>query len=772
MGQLPAWVFFCTVCVQLALSQWYFVVIAGEKTNLYFGALAAIALLVAMLTSRHMPLRAGSPEVAVSLILLGLAVASGLHSAIPMSSSARAFVLIATGLGGFWCTRILVDTTSRQKAFVWLCSAILIVLIGLSLAGQMLVGTPTSLISSLYKNAHPLANMLLLLAFAPLALIASKRWWQVLFGLVLLVLIATVLYFCATAGTVASAVLLAPLVVAVVVFTVRGSRAVSLTLVLLTLLVAAGAYFVQYSSKEQFSNPTYQVYRIESYPFSWHVAKSHPLWGVGLRAPRQHLLEDYETWHPNLSKKEFHHQLTELVTPENTFLALLTGCGIPFTLVYVAALLILLSRLVRSVERPPPGLAFHPLVLLVSLTGSLLHSFTTDTMLHGQLCWFFHALLGLIPQPLPKGEAHSRSGVRSLVFRSVGMVAAILLGIVVGTHPALAPDKLEFRGYLKRIPILSSFYSFEEKKEAKASPDEKTLKPLPVLPGTLMVTLHDLNVGSERWQMVFVVDNSKTMASRVGPWEKSRLEVARDLIRQIAEKLPPDCLIAVRCFTEDVSLKMGSQAIPLTVSQRIYGWAEAPFTGLVERLEKVTAVQGPADACTAMESSSKWDFGSGEGLTPRIVLLTDGQIGCGASAVSQITRRRGKAKSNRVDVIALGADSTAKRTLSELCRDTNGVLFDVSTPAQLGRIVPEYTSAVRVAKPVPVEISGSSGVRRFTAGEKISLPPGSYSLWLPDSLEVPEKERVINNVEVSPEKVTTVTISRKNGRLTVTSTRK
>ena len=360
VGQLLAWVFFCAVCVQFALFQWHFTVIAGEKTNLFFGAIASVTLLAAMLTVRQTHVRASSIEIAVSLVLLGLAVASGLHSAIPLSSSARAFVLMSTGLGGFWCSRILLDTASRQKAFVWLCVAILIGLISLSFISQKFSGTPTSLISTLYYNAHPLAHMLLLLAFAPLALIGSKRWWQLPPGLVLLIFAAVVLFYCATAEAVASAVLLAPLIIVVVTFSLKGSRAVGLSLVLLTLLVAASALFVNYSSREGFSDPRYQAYRVESYPFSWHIAKSRPLLGVGLRAPRKNLVEDYEPWHPQLTKKAFQAQVAELVTPENNFLALLTGVGIPFTLIYVAALLILLFRLVQSVERPSSGTLFSP----------------------------------------------------------------------------------------------------------------------------------------------------------------------------------------------------------------------------------------------------------------------------------------------------------------------------------------------------------------------------------------------------------------------------
>lgn len=772
VGQLLAWILFCLVCVNLALSQWYFVVIAGEKTNLFFGLLASATLLVTMLTVRNGHIRAGPIEIAVSLILLGLAAASGMHSAIPVSSSARAFVLMSTGLGGFWCARIVLDTPSRQKTFVWLCVGILIALIGLSLAGQTLLGTPNALISTLYKNAHPLAHMLLLLAFAPLALIGTRRFWPVLIGVTLLILTGLVLFYCATTGSVASGVLLAPLIVVVVLFTAKGSRVVGLTLILLTLLVAFSAHFVSFSAVEGFSNPTYQSYRIESYPYSWHVAKNHPLLGLGLRAPREHLLEDYEPWHPKLPKEAFRDYLVDLVTPENNFLALLTGCGIPFTVVYVSALLILLVRLVRSVERPPPGLAFHPLVLLVSLSGSLLHSLTTDTMMHGQLCWFFHIFLGLIPKPSEQLVEQKKSIVRSTAFRIAGMVGAVIVGIVIGTHPALAPGKLDISSYLKKIPILSAFYDFGDAEIARVAPDSRVEKPAALLPGSLLVKFHDLNVGWETWEVAFILDNSESMASRSDPWEKSRFEVARDLVQQISGALPPESRIAVRCFTDELSLKMGSKEIPLTVSRRIYGWAKAPFAGLAARLEGVTGVKGPLDLCKAVVGSTQRDFGQRENLTPRIILLTDGESRCLPTTVAEIIKMRKQNRSPRVDVIALGVQPAAKQLLVELCQATEGKFLDLDSPQRVQATLSEYASILRVAKPVTVEISGSSGVKRVVVGEEIQLPPGLYSLWLPGDLNVPKADQVIDNIEVSAEKLTTVTVSKQDGRVMVSSTRR
>jgi len=260
------------------------------------------------------------------------------------------------------------------------------------------------------------------------------------------------------------------------------------------------------------------------------------------------------------------------------------------------------------------------------------------------------------------------------------------------------------------------------------------------------------------------------MAIRTDTWQKSRLEIARDVVKRISDVLPPESLIAVRDFTDELSLKMGSREIPLTVSRLIYEWAEAPFVGLSERLESVVPVHRPINLCTAVVGSSPRDFGVKEKLRQRIVIVTDGESRCLSSAVSEIATRRKQKRIGSVDVIALGMQPSAEETFSRLSEDTDGTFLDVAQPSQVQTSLAQYTPVLRVSKPVTVEVSGSSGVRRVLVGQKIQLPPGLYSLWLPGDLHLPQSEQKVGNIEVSAEKVTTVTLSRQNDRLNVRST--
>ena len=47
------------------------------------------------------------------------------------------------------------------------------------------------------------------------------------------------------------------------------------------------------------------AYRVENIFFSWKIATDHPLLGLGLLAPRDEILENYQPRYPYVSKETF-----------------------------------------------------------------------------------------------------------------------------------------------------------------------------------------------------------------------------------------------------------------------------------------------------------------------------------------------------------------------------------------------------------------------------------------------------------------------------------
>src|SRR5208282_4503342 len=112
-------------------------------------------------------------------------------------------------------------------------------------------------------------------------------------------------------------------------------------------------------------------YRLENFPFSWKIAKKHPVIGIGLRSPRVRFLDSYEIKYPYVEKETFSKSVNTIVGSDNMFLT-------------------------HMFNKVTPIFLFHPLALLIPIAATLLHFLMYDGLLFPQISWFFHLLLGII----------------------------------------------------------------------------------------------------------------------------------------------------------------------------------------------------------------------------------------------------------------------------------------------------------------------------------------------------------------------------------------
>lgn len=383
------WFLFCATSLQLAFLHPYLVLIPGERANLFSGLLCALTLGAACLFAKKEAIDKKSPEVLISLALALLVFLSGIFSLTPGSSSARGFVVLASGLGGFWCARILLTPESRQKFFIRLSLIMLAGILLLSLISYFYYGNVYLIVDA---NPHPLATRILILWFAPLALLFGRSGS----GKIVAALLLAVSYLVFYLSGLRSAMLI-PLFLCLLAFLFGALRFKYLLLIFLPLM-AIIPYFFYHLPQEKIGKefePAY--YRAENYPFSWHIALKHPLLGIGLRAPREEFLKDYEIKYPYVTKEKFVDSVTRIRSSENIFLTFMAEVGFPFLLLYLFSLVILFIRLVRRTVRPSPAYFLPPLALLLPLAAALLQFQVLDGLLHPQISWFFHLLLGLIP---------------------------------------------------------------------------------------------------------------------------------------------------------------------------------------------------------------------------------------------------------------------------------------------------------------------------------------------------------------------------------------
>jgi hypothetical protein len=383
--------FWCFTTFQAAVLVPYYTLIPGARAKLFTGLLCGLSLLFALLFVPKSSVRATAPELIVSAVLLVLIVLSGMHSATPDDSLQRGFVMVAAGLGGFWCARILIITRATQIGFTWFSIALLILILSIAVAGYPDAGKIEAFLDD---NPHPVASRIMLLSFAPLVLILQGGWGTAALGLGLLTFSYLLFYL----TSLRSAVLI-PIVLGVLTTFFGALRLKHMVAALIPLAVLVGCFWwsLPYTHQGKQYEPAY--YRFESYPFSWHVAVKHPWLGNGLRAPREEYLEDYEIKYPYVSREEFAASVRRIVTSENMFLSMMADLGFPFAILYTGSLGVLLWRLVGMVRNRDPGIFIPPLALLLALAAGVLQFFVLDGLYHPQVGWFFHTLLGLIPLP-------------------------------------------------------------------------------------------------------------------------------------------------------------------------------------------------------------------------------------------------------------------------------------------------------------------------------------------------------------------------------------
>jgi O-antigen ligase len=386
------WGFFALTSMQLAFLQPQITLVPGERTNLFSGLLCFLTLGVAVICAPKDSIKIKSPAFIISCVLAALAVISGLSSITPLSSSFRVFVLLASGLGGFWCGRILLQTAKNQRYFEYFC---LFLLAGVSLLGVIGFLSQRKPYFFFDLNVHPFLNILILLSFAPLAFLDET---SPLLSWLSLFLLGFCFLFAKLSGELTGKIL------TLGIFLVALYRKVAHfgTLILILLIIAFfGVNFVKKIATHKdykYSQGSQSIYyRIENFPFAWKIAREHPWFGIGLRAPRDKFLENYIPAYNHVTKKKFTKSVRDIVSSDNTLLTFMAGLGFPFLIIYAGSVIVLVGKLILMCFHPDPGLAFNPLALLLPLLASLIYFQLFDALLFPQICWFFHIFLGLIP---------------------------------------------------------------------------------------------------------------------------------------------------------------------------------------------------------------------------------------------------------------------------------------------------------------------------------------------------------------------------------------
>lgn len=394
------WILFSFTCFQLVTKFPNITLIPGERAKVFSGILCLITFIYLLLIKKdslHL-----NREWGVCIILALLCICSGIASGEPASPLWRGLTVLSSGIGGFWCGRLLLNTPSQIFLFSKLCLILLTLLLLLGIGGYFLYGNVLHL-ADIHK--HPLNNLILLLSFGPLSLLFRDDRRAKIIGIFFLL----VSYYVMSLSF--DPIIWFPplLVVGALLFSnKRRKRTVFFTMLAVFLASTIHLYQVpgRFFNKEDISI----WFRVENFFFSTHMALQKPLLGIGLVAPRLEYLEDYKIVYPYVTKEQFAEVIPEINrSSENQFLTFMCDLGFPFVLLYSFSVVMLYTRLLRYLRQGTSIGMIHPVVFWVPITGTLIHLQFYDGLLQPQPCWFFHILLGMISvqNVAPTGQALS-----------------------------------------------------------------------------------------------------------------------------------------------------------------------------------------------------------------------------------------------------------------------------------------------------------------------------------------------------------------------------
>jgi hypothetical protein len=281
------------------------------------------------------------------------------------------------------------------------------------------------------------------------------------------------------------------------------------------------------------------------------------------------------------------------------------------------------------------------------------------------------------------------------------------------------------------------------------------------LPGSLIVNIPKYTGVTPKWALMVILDDSAIMGRKNKSWNPSRLQTAINLAGKLPTAIAPGSKIAVRDFVCTKSEDKKKARVNCLSNIR-YDWAESPFKGLTEKVGQSTP-GGINNPCAAAAFSLKKDFAAISGLTPRILVLTDGTPKCNHSDLFSALDEHGKDRVS-VDVVAIGMKKKRLNAYSAVTKKTNGFFVKIDKPSDVENAVKSYEKTLKAKLMEKIEIRGEKATITTIPGKEVTLVPGTYSVMLPAVAGIHASKRRIENVKISSGQARTITIEPEKGR--------
>ena len=373
-------VFFSTTAVQIWPYPW-------NRLSILVACLLPLVLVIIWKSPRWIRHEEFRKELFFVPIIIILGVLNILFSEARATTLKVMTLFLVSGIGVFGFTSCLLNTRYRQKMFFWLCWACLLAL--------CVHGTREYIdrkaVYLLSYNPIPAGCLLVLLFAGPFFLLSSSSRWlrflqllTVIWGIAVIVMIGKRGPILALMGMAFFSVVL-----------LRGGK--SWIILVVALLLVGTGYKMRNHLPPQLTKHYIRsmstLDRVENYALAGRIFVKKPLFGIGLHAPLTKYIQDYR---PKVRKDQQYLDYVEnQKTFENIMLCGFVAMGGLFSITYIALIIYILRNVFCNIKEKPEK-RLQAAMLLIPLTGFLIHSMTFDSLLFPHLNWLFHSYLGLM----------------------------------------------------------------------------------------------------------------------------------------------------------------------------------------------------------------------------------------------------------------------------------------------------------------------------------------------------------------------------------------
>lgn len=327
----------------------------------------------------------------VEIILIGIVLLLAGVNVVMSNDMLRSLyamrLFLLSGIMALWASMFILADQRHKKIFYYFCCCCLLVIAIIEIYIYLTKGSNYIFI----YNPIPTGTLVILLSLGPLYLLTSKStkletigFLLTIFGLVLIILTQK-------RGTILAVSVMA--ISWILYRYVKRYYTIIIALFTVALLIPAG-WMVYKSLDKNIPSHISILYRIEYYPFAFHIYEKHPFWGIGLQTYTHHrYLADYDQRNKKLG--DFPNQVKYLQIFDNMFITAFVELGTIMTLSYLGLIFYIIIKYCRNTQ---PFKLHHEreFINLLPLLGIAIHSLTYDSLLWPQINWLFHVQLGIL----------------------------------------------------------------------------------------------------------------------------------------------------------------------------------------------------------------------------------------------------------------------------------------------------------------------------------------------------------------------------------------